>query len=161
VDGQTDPTPTDIIGMCAADGARHAAGLRAAMLDGDLPQALEQAVALRLDGTQAEDELRRLTGSAVPPTPVLSTAEARQLARHVKAALKHLRAAERIAEDAGVDLATEPYGNHASRVLVAAAAAVEDADLWALRTADANGCDTGTWAGARWCDQPDGALPQV
>ncbi|WP_188196259.1 hypothetical protein [Nonomuraea sp. SYSU D8015] len=89
--------------------------------------------------------------------------QARHLAGHVKAAPLHLRAAETIAMQAGVDLLTteRPWENEPARVLLGASDAVEAADTCAIRTADANGCGEETWRVQRWCGEPDGALPQV
>ncbi|MBB2749206.1 UNVERIFIED_ORG: hypothetical protein FHR35_009119 [Microbispora rosea subsp. rosea] len=125
-------------------------------------KALEAAIGVRLASELAEEELRRLTGTLVPPPAPMSMVQARQLARHVKAALLHLRAAEVIADEAGVDLDGElPWGNGPGRLLRTASNAVEEADTWAIRNASANGCGDETWRVTRWCSQPDGALPQV
>ena len=92
----------------------------------------------------------------------MTTVQARQFARHLKVPLLHLRTAERIAEEAGADLDADPvYGSYICRVLRGVSAALEDAGLWAIGNAVANGCGDETRAVQRWCSEPDGALPQV
>jgi hypothetical protein len=157
-----DLTPIEAAAMSFTGGGRHAATALEAFTGQDLARALEYAIVMRLDGRRAEAELRELTGTAKPPTASMSTVQARQLARHLKAALLPLRAADDIAEPACIDLDADPdYGNNICRVLRGASEAVEDADIWATRNAAANGCGEETWAGERWCSEPDGALPQV
>jgi hypothetical protein len=50
----------------------------------------------------------------------MMTVQARRLVRHVKAALLHLRAAENIAGQAGVDLVADPWENEPARDLIGA-----------------------------------------
>ncbi|MEQ4724455.1 hypothetical protein [Nonomuraea sp. B19D2] len=156
-----DPTPRQYVDACVTSGRdRAAAGLKA-MATGDLGKTLIAAIGLRLGGEDAGHELRRLADEQVPAAAVMTRVQARQLARHVKAALLHLRAAEDIARRAGVDLLADPWENEPARVLLGASEAVDAADTWAIRNAAANGCGEETWRVQRWCSQPDGALPQV
>ncbi|MFI7637696.1 hypothetical protein [Nonomuraea sp. NPDC049400] len=86
--------------------------------------------------------------------------QARQLARHIKAALLHLRAAQGIACQAGAGLLAEAWENVPAQILLGASQAVEAADAWAIRNAAADGCGKETWGVQRWCSEPDGALLQ-
>jgi hypothetical protein len=87
------------------------------------------------------------------------THDAQALARHVKAALLHLRRAEDIAEQAGIDI----YGgNDTARLIRSAGEATEDLDLWAANNARSHGAppaETYPHAG-RWCHAPAGSLPE-
>jgi hypothetical protein len=56
---------------------------------------------------------------------------ARALARHVKAALLHLRQAENIADAAGIDLDASEHGPPEAGLFRAAGDAAQDLDLWA------------------------------
>jgi len=83
---------------------------------------------------------------------------AQALARHVKAALLHLRQAEGIAKLAGIDI----YGgNEVARLIRAAGEATEDLDLWAINNARGHGADPKeTYRQTeRWCHAPGGELP--
>jgi hypothetical protein len=57
------------------------------------------------------------------------------LARHAKAALLHLRQAERIAEAAGIDLDASGHEVPEAGLFRAAGDAAQDLDLWASRNA--------------------------
>src|SRR5215469_1651021 len=60
-----------------------------------------------------------------------NTSYAQALARHVKAALLHLRQAEKIAEVAGTDLDTSEHDVPEAGLFRAAGDAGQDLDLWA------------------------------
>ena len=64
-----------------------------------------------------------------------STPCAQTLARHVKAALLHLRQAEDLAELAGVDIHASEHDVPAAGLIRAASNAVEDLDTWAIGNA--------------------------
>lgn len=64
---------------------------------------------------------------------------AQALARHVKAALPHLRQAENIAEAAGIDLDASERGVPEAGLFRAADDAAQDLDLWASCHARAQG----------------------
>jgi len=86
---------------------------------------------------------------------------AQALARHVKAALLHLRQAEDIAELAGIDVDASEHDVPEAGLIRAAGNAVEDLDLWAISNARAQGAapaDTYQHT-ERWCHAPGGALP--
>ena len=86
---------------------------------------------------------------------------AQALARHVKAALPHLRQAENIAEAAGIDLDASERGVPEAGLFRAADDAAQDLDLWASCHARAQGASpAGTCRNTgRWCHAPGGALP--
>lgn len=72
-----------------------------------------------------------------------NTAYAQALARHVKAALLHLRQAEDLAVFASVDIHTSEHDVPAAGLIRMASEAVEDLDLWAINNActdRAGGC---------------------
>jgi hypothetical protein len=139
--------PNKYVDACFTSGRTRAPAGLEAMATGDLDKTLITAIGLRLDGEDAEQEPRQLTGRQIPPPAAMGQAQARQLARHVKAALLHLHAAETIAIQARVDLLADdrPWENEPARVLLGASEAVEAADTWAIRNADANGCGEKTW----------------
>ena len=90
-----------------------------------------------------------------------STQCAQALARHVKAALLHLRQAEDIAERSGIDLYASKHDVPAAGLIRAAGEAVEDLDMWAIGNARAHGAaadETYAHTG-RWCHAEGGALP--
>jgi hypothetical protein len=89
-----------------------------------------------------------------------NTPYAQALARHVKAALLHLRQAERLAELAGVDIDASEHVPEAG-LIRAVGEAVEDLDLWAINNARASGADRReTYAHTeRWCQAEGGSLP--
>ena len=66
-----------------------------------------------------------------------NTSYAQALARHVKAALLHLRQAEKIAEVAGTDLDTSEHDVPEAGLFRAAGDAGQDLDLWASCNAHA------------------------
>lgn len=87
------------------------------------------------------------------------TRQAAALARHIKAALLHLRQAEDIAAAAGIDI---DGGNDTARLIRAAGEATEDLDLWAINNARGHGADPAqTYQHTeRWCHAPGGQLPE-
>jgi hypothetical protein len=92
-----------------------------------------------------------------------SARNARALARHVKAALLHLRQAEDIAELAGIDLYAGEHSVPAVGMFRAAGEAVDDLDSWTINNARAQGvapADT-YMRTERWCHAPGGALPDT
>ncbi|MFG1999728.1 hypothetical protein ACGFNU_11330 [Spirillospora sp. NPDC048911] len=101
-------------------------------------------------------------------TPV-SADQARQIGRHVKAALLHLATADRAAEAAGVDLLGDDgdwrgyvtgAGFGPARAFRAALDAVEELDDWAIGNAGVCGAGSETYAGTeRWCHAEGGVLP--
>ncbi|KAB2341522.1 hypothetical protein [Actinomadura rudentiformis] len=95
--------------------------------------------------------------------------QARQIGRHVKAALLHQVTADRATETAGVDMlgndgdwrgyVTET-GVGPARAFRAALDAVEELDEWAIGNAGACGAGSETYAGTeRWCHTEFGVLP--
>ena len=90
-----------------------------------------------------------------------NTSSAQALARHVKAALLHLRQAEKIAEAAGTDLDASEHDAPEAGLFRAAGDATQDLDLWASCNARAQGASpAGTYRHTeRWCHGPGGALP--
>jgi hypothetical protein len=99
-----------------------------------------------------------VSGSGQIPDPAHN---ARALARHVKAALLHLRQAEKIAEMAGVDLDASEHDVPAAGLFRTAGEAVEDLDLWTINNARAQGAASAdTYQHTeRWCHAPGGTLP--
>jgi len=94
------------------------------------------------------------------------TAVAEALARHVKAALLHLRAAEDLAVRAGIDVDASRHDAPEAGLIRDAGEAVEDLDLWAIGYAQASGADrretyqdTGSWCHARGGSLPEGSWP--
>jgi hypothetical protein len=92
-----------------------------------------------------------------------SVHNARALARHVKAALMHLRQAEDIAELAGIDLYASEHDVPAAGMFRAAGDALDDLDLWTINNARAQGAlPADTYQRTeRWCHAPRGALPDT
>jgi hypothetical protein len=90
-----------------------------------------------------------------------NTSYAQALARHVKAALLHLRQAEKIAEPACVDLGASEHDVPEAGLFRAAGDATQDLDLWASCNARAQGASpAGIYRHTeRWCHAPGGALP--
>jgi hypothetical protein len=86
---------------------------------------------------------------------------AQALARHAKAALLHLRQAERLAELAGVDIDASEHDVPPSGLIRAAGEAAEDLDLWASSNARTSGAVPGeTYTHTeRWCHAEGGSLP--
>jgi hypothetical protein len=104
------------------------------------------------------------TGAASGTSPALGSAHnARALARHVKAALLHLRQAEDIAELAGIDLDASEFDVPEAGLFRSPGDAAQDLDLWASRNARAQGAaPAGTYQHTeRWCHAPGGALPDT
>jgi hypothetical protein len=103
-------------------------------------------------------EIRELAGAALPD----SAHNARALARHVKAALLHLRQAEKLAELAGIDLDASEHDVPEAGLIRAAGEAVEDLDLWTINNASttqgAASADTYRHTD-RWCHAPGGTMP--
>jgi hypothetical protein len=90
-----------------------------------------------------------------------NTAYAQALARHVKAALLHLRQAEDLAMMAGVDIYASGHDVPAAGLIRAASEAVEDLDLWTINNARPSGAgpaDTYPHT-EQWCQAPGGSLP--
>ncbi|MFP3966580.1 hypothetical protein SMC26_30025 [Actinomadura fulvescens] len=95
--------------------------------------------------------------------------QARQIGRHVKAALMHLASADRTAEAAGVDMLADDgdwrgyvtgAGFGPARAFRAALDAVEELDAWAIGNAGVCGAGTESYAGTeRWCHAEGGVLP--
>jgi hypothetical protein len=86
---------------------------------------------------------------------------AQALARHAKAALLHLRQAERLAGLAGIDIDASEHDVSEAGLICAAGEAAEDLDLWANGNARANGAqprETYTHT-ERWCHAEGGSLP--
>jgi hypothetical protein len=90
-----------------------------------------------------------------------NTNYAQALARHVKAALLHLRKDEKIAAAAGVDLDASEHDMPEAGLFRAAGNAAQDLDLRASCHARAQGASpAGTYRHTgRWCHVPGGALP--
>jgi len=90
-----------------------------------------------------------------------NTDYARALARHVKAALLHLRAAEDLAELAGIDIYASEHDVPAAGLIRAAGEALEDLDAWAVNNASASHAERAeTYAHTeRWCHAEGGSLP--
>ena len=90
-----------------------------------------------------------------------NTSYAQALARHVKAALLHLREAEKIAEAAGTGLDASEHDVPEAGLFRAAGDATQDLDLWASCNARAQGASpAGTYRHTgRWCHAPGGTLP--
>jgi hypothetical protein len=86
------------------------------------------------------------------------TRQAAALARHIKAALLHLRQAEDIAAAAGIDI---DDGNDTARLIRTAGEAAEDLDLWAVNNARGHGAAPAeTYQHTeRWCHAPGGTCP--
>jgi hypothetical protein len=86
---------------------------------------------------------------------------AQALARHVKAALLHLRQAEDLAELAGVDLDASAHDVPEAGLIRAAGEAVEDLDMWAVNYARMAGAAPAvTYQHTeRWCQAEGGHLP--
>lgn len=83
------------------------------------------------------------------------------LARHVKAALLHLRQAEDLAELAGVDIHASEHDVSVAGLIRAAGGAVQDLDMWAIGNARAHGAAPAeTYAHTEnWCHAEGGSLP--
>jgi hypothetical protein len=90
-----------------------------------------------------------------------STPYAQALARHVKAALLHLRQAQDLAEPAGIDIYASEHDVPAASLIRTAGEAVEDLDTWAIGNARAHGAaDAETYAYSEcWCHAEHGSLP--
>jgi hypothetical protein len=90
-----------------------------------------------------------------------NTAYAQALARHVKAALLHLRQVEDLAMFAGIDIYASAHDVPAAGLIRAAGEAAENLDLWTINNARAAGADPAdTYAHTeRWCHVPGGSLP--
>jgi hypothetical protein len=71
------------------------------------------------------------------------TRTAQEIARHVKAALLHLRQAENLAELAGIDLYASKHDVPEAGLIRAASEAIEDLGLWAVSNARVQGADPG------------------
>jgi hypothetical protein len=86
---------------------------------------------------------------------------AQALARHVKAALLHLRQADRLAELAGIDIDASEHQVPEAGLLRAAGDATQDLDLWTSGNAPARGASrAGTYRHTeRWCHAEGGSLP--
>jgi hypothetical protein len=86
---------------------------------------------------------------------------AQALARHVKAALMHLRQAEDLVELAGVDIYASERDVPAAGLIRAAGEVTEDLDTWAINNARASGAASAeTYAHTeRWCHAKGGSLP--
>jgi hypothetical protein len=92
---------------------------------------------------------------------------AQALARHVKAALMHLRQAENLAELAGIDIDASEHDVPAAGLLRAAGEAAEDLGTWAIANAHASGAapaetykHTESWCHAEGGSLPAGSRPQ-
>ena len=98
-----------------------------------------------------------MSGSSQVPAAIHN---ARALARHVQAAVLHLRQAERIAEAAGIDLDASEHEVPEAGLFRAAGDAAQDLDLWASNSARVRGASpAGTYQHTeRWCHAPGGAL---
>jgi hypothetical protein len=96
------------------------------------------------------------TGAASHPP-----AYAQAFARHVKAALLHLRAAEDLAALAGIDVDASEHDVPAAGLIRAAGEAVEDLDTWAINNASASRAEREeTYAHTgNWCHTEGGSLP--
>ncbi|WUI01947.1 hypothetical protein OHR68_09090 [Spirillospora sp. NBC_00431] len=102
-------------------------------------------------------------------SPAMSAEQARQIGRHAKAALLHLVAADRLAEDAGLNLLADDGGwcgfvtgggSGPARAFRAALDAAEQLDEWAIGNAHVCGAGTVTYGGTeRWCHSKGGVLP--
>jgi hypothetical protein len=93
-------------------------------------------------------------------------AAAQALARHVKAALLHLRVAEDLALRAGIDVDASRHDAPEAGLIRDAGQAVENLDTWTTGYAQASGAyrretyrDTGSWCHARGGSLPDGSWP--
>lgn len=86
---------------------------------------------------------------------------AQALARHVKAALLHLRQAEDLAELAGIDVYASEHDVPAAGLIRAAGEAVEDLDMWAIGNSRGQGAVPAVAYGEteRWCHAEGGSLP--
>jgi hypothetical protein len=86
---------------------------------------------------------------------------AQALARHVKAALLHLRQVERLAELAGIDIDASEHQVPEAGLLRAAGDATQDLDLWTSGNAHARGASrAGTYRHTElWCHAEGGSLP--
>jgi hypothetical protein len=110
-------------------------------------------------------QIRRLARGRHPVpvadlTPEQGRLLAQAFARHVKAALLHIRQAEDLAERVGVDLDASEHDVPEAGLIRGVGEAVEDLDLWAINNASAVGCNPGqTYADtATWCHAPGGQL---
>lgn len=103
--------------------------------------------------------LALIEGAAVDPSR-MHPLRAGEMARHIKAALLHLHAAERIAEGADIEvvhaLRDERSPGH---LFFNADATLQELDAWAIQTAYANNV-AGVYDGTEhWCHAPGGTLP--
>jgi hypothetical protein len=109
------------------------------------------------------DDRGKTEPSSVASPAADSTRNAQALARHVKAALLHLRQAEDIAELAGIDLCASEHDVPAAGMFRVAGEAVDDLDLWTINNGRAHGAAPAeTYQHTeRWCHAPGGALPDT
>ena len=86
---------------------------------------------------------------------------AQALARHVKAALMHLRQAENLAELAGIDIDASEHDVPAAGLIRAAGEASEDLDTWVIANAQVSGAAPAeTYEHTEsWCHAEGGSLP--
>lgn len=92
--------------------------------------------------------------------PRMHPLRAGEMARHIKAALFHLHAAEQIADDCDIPV-THAAGDEESpgHLFWNANATMQELDAWAIGTVHVNGV-AGVYDGTEhWCQEPGGRLP--
>lgn len=95
-----------------------------------------------------------------PPSALMGTDQAAEIARQARAALLHLGRALTLAAAAGVDLTASDHAPGPARILNAAYHHLGDVDHWATCSAMRNGAGAETWEGTdRWCHTDGGVLP--
>ncbi|HUR03801.1 MAG TPA: hypothetical protein VM347_14750 [Nonomuraea sp.] len=81
--GDDEWAPNEFVDTCFTSGRTRAAAGLEAMATGDIDKTLIAAIGLRLDGENAEAELRRLTGRQVPPPAAMGKVQALSISTSV------------------------------------------------------------------------------
>lgn len=103
-----------------------------------------------------------LTPLSTLTVSIMTTPQACEITRHVRAALLHLGRAQVLAENAGIDLSLSDYDPGPAAAFRRAYLMTADLDTWAMHNACRNGAGADTWEHTdRWCHTDGGALPTM